>query len=295
MKKKIIKSTDPEFEPFLRNMVEKEVYERLGVILSEGVRYDASTGTFSFDFERDDKTDIINLTKVGYKISAFGHCFYYAYEFSDDVNSEDRTAFIHSIKFPDGKISESDKKKFITNAVNCLDKEISLPSYDLLVYPQSISELNRDMVGYLNRIAQPSIASMEMVKTLPSKIEFDYDRFDYEVLQAKMENGRPRYTQAQKEQVLKNIESMMNSIHSLDYFSIARDVKKTKYRQFIKNYYKFKNENDKKLYESIMNSNVLIIDDIATSGTTISHLLKCLRSVNDKNNIVVFSLIGKNI
>ena len=39
----------------------------------------------------------------------------------------------------------------------------------------------------------------------------------------------------------------------------------------------------------------IIIDDIVTSGTTISHLLKSLRLVNDSNDIVIFSLIGKNI
>ena len=39
----------------------------------------------------------------------------------------------------------------------------------------------------------------------------------------------------------------------------------------------------------------VIVDDIATSGTTISHLLKTIRSLNDKNNITVFCLLGKNI
>ena len=51
----------------------------------------------------------------------------------------------------------------------------------------------------------------------------------------------------------------------------------------------FKNDEDKALFESIQNSNVLVIDDIATSGTTISHLLNSLRSVNDHNKIVIFS------
>jgi predicted amidophosphoribosyltransferase len=88
---------------------------------------------------------------------------------------------------------------------------------------------------------------------------------------------------------------MIDSIHNLEYFSIARDVKKTKYRQYIRKYYTFKDENDRQLFETIQNTNILIIDDIVTSGTTISHLLKCLRSVNDTNNIVIFSLIGKNI
>jgi hypoxanthine phosphoribosyltransferase len=87
----------------------------------------------------------------------------------------------------------------------------------------------------------------------------------------------------------------MSNIHKSDYFSIARDIKKTKYRPYIKNYYKFKDEKDKELFKRLENSNVLIVDDIATSGTTISHLLKTIRSLNDKNNITVFSLLGKNI
>ena len=158
-----------------------------------------------------------------------------------------------------------------------------------------MSEINRDMLKYLNRFASPDIVSMEMIKELPSKIEFDYNRFTIEVLNSKLPNGRNRYTSQQKEVVIKNIQTMMKSIHNLDYFSIARDVNKTKYRQYIRNYYIFKDENDKRLFESIQNTHILIIDDIVTSGTTISHLLKCLRSVNDSNNIVIFSLIGKNV
>ena len=199
------------------------------------------------------------------------------------------------VKFPDGRITEQDKSTFIVNAVNKLDSDISLPSYKLIVYPESMSELNRDMLGYLNRFASPEIINMELVKSLPSRIEFDYNRFKVEVLDAKLPNGRGRYTERQKKVVLSNIRAMMDKIHNLEYFSIARNVKKSKYRQFIRNYYTFKDENDKKLYEAILSNNVLIVDDIATSVTTLSHLLNCLRSVNDTNNIVIFSLIGNKI
>lgn len=150
------------------------INKNFGIVLTEGVKYDANSDTFSFNFEKDDEIDIIKLTKVGYNVYAFGHCFYYAYEFTDNVSSDKRTAFIHSIKFPDKRISDEDKNKFITNAVNSLDRDISLPSYDLIVYPESLSELNREMFGYMNRIAQPKIANMESIKDLPSKIEFDY-------------------------------------------------------------------------------------------------------------------------
>lgn len=294
-KKGTVSITLEELTQHITSAIKENLIAHKGVVLNEGVRYDENSEMFIFDFENDNETDLIQLKKVGYKVTAFNHCYYYAYEFTENVDSESRTSFIHSIKFPDGRITEQDKSTFIVNAVNKLDSDISLPSYKLIVYPESMSELNRGMLGYLNRFASPEIVNMELVKSLPSRIEFDYNRFKVEVLDAKLPNGRCRYTEQQKQVVLSNIRTMMDEIHNLEYFSIARNVKKSKYRQFIRNYYNFKDENDKKLYEMILSTNVLIVDDIVTSGTTLSHLLNCLRSVNDTNNIVIFSLIGKSI
>lgn len=286
-----------ELKDHIKNLTLEELYKIYdGKILDEGVEYDSNTDSFMFNFANDNKTDIIYLQKVGYQINAFDSCFYYAYEFRDDVDSKLRTKFIHGIKFPNGRINKSDRNKFFINAVNKLNKDIHLSQYKVIVYPESMSELNREMMKYLSMIAHPQkYATIELIKELPLKIEFDYDKFNVEVLQAKTQDGRNRYTEKQKEDVLNNIKTMMNDIHSLDYFSIARNVKKMKYRPYIKNYYTFRNDEDRKLYENIINSNVLIVDDIVTSGTTISFLLNALRTINDTNNIVVFSLIGKNI
>lgn len=299
MSKKILKITEEELESIIKesvvsilNQVKKS---KLNEDVSEGVSYDENSDCFSFDFNIDNDSDIIKLRKVGYSVNAFNHCYYYGYQFEDNIDTSKRTRFIHSLKFLDGRIDENDIKTFIINAVNQLDSDISLPSYDVIIYPESLSEINREMLKYLNRFTSPEIVNMELIKELPSKIEFDYNRFALEVLNGKLSNGRDRYTPQQKEEVLRNISAMMDSIHKLEYFSIARDVKKTKYRQYIKKYYTFKDENDKHLFEMIQSTNVLVIDDIVTSGTTISHILKCLRSVNDTNNIVIFSLIGKNI
>ena len=246
-------------------------------------------------FSHDNESGIIRLRSVGYQSTIFNKCYYYGYEFDPDIDSSLRELFIKSIKFPDVSVSVKDKNTFIGNAVRNLDIDINLIKYDTLVYPQSMSELTRDMIKYLARWASPKYVSIELIKELPFKIEFDYERFSVEVLDSVLPSGKARYTEAQKKQVLSNIEDLMDNIHKSDYFSIARDIKKTRYRPYIKNYYKFKDEKDKELFKHLENSNVLIVDDIATSGTTISHLLKTIRSLNDKNNITVFSLLGKNI
>lgn len=264
-------------------------------ILFEGVSYNKDDGTFLFNFSNDNDDEIIKLEKKVHRSEIFNNCYYFAYEFESNVDSYIRTLFIKSIKFPDGTISEDDKCTFIGNAVRSLDSEINLIKYDTLIYPQSMSELTREMIKYLSKFAGPKFVSFELIKELPAKIEFDYEKFVAAELNSTLRNGMPRYTNAQKDDVLKRIGEMMDNIHSSDYFSIARSIKKTKYRPYIKNYYNFKDKKDKELFEQINNSNVLVVDDIATSGTTIFHLLKTIRSINDRNNITVFSLLGKNL
>lgn len=278
-----------------RIIISEEQFNLIKPSVVEGISYDKESQTFSFDFVHDGQNDIIKLTEYGYKIDGFGKCFYYSYKFEDSIDSKTRTAFIHSLKFPDNHIESSDKRLFLRNAIGKLDQDISLPKYDILVYPQSRSELTRELMADISKIAEPTYCPIELIKELPKNIEFDYVRFKEDVLDSILENGRPRYTDTTKENVLNTINSLMDDIHKLDYFSIARDGKKKKYKQYIKNYYKFKSQEDYNLYESIQNSNILIIDDIVTTGITMLHLLKCLRTVNDNNLITVFSLIGKPI
>ena len=56
---------------------------------------------------------------------------------------------------------------------------------------------------------------------------------------------------------------------------------------------KFANKEDERLCASIRDQNGLIIDDVTTSGSTLNEMLRTLRILNEDNNIVVFSLIGR--
>ena len=59
-----------------------------------GVTYNSEQNQFLFDFEHDGQNDIIRLTGSGYDVTAFSHCFYYGYEFSEEIDGALRSAFI---------------------------------------------------------------------------------------------------------------------------------------------------------------------------------------------------------
>ena len=50
---------------------------------------------------------------------------------------------------------------------------------------------------------------------------------------------------------------------------------------------------DEKLCASISQQNVLIIDDVTTSSSTLNEILRTLRILNEDNEITIFSLIGR--
>lgn len=258
-----------------------------------GITYDSVLQRFVFDFEHDGSEDIVSLRGSGYQVEAFGRCFYYGYEFAEQVDGATRTAFIKHVKFSEPINDNPDLSKFIRNAVDNLSHQINLYDYNLVVMPESTSKVNQYMLRYIYRFAQPTLRKMELVKTLPANISFDMDAFEQQYLDDVLENGRARYTEAQKKEVRQSISQMLDLIHKKDYFTIAKDVKKSRFRPYMMQFLKFANEADKELCSCIRKQNVLIIDDVATSGSTINEILRTLRILNEDNDIAIFSLIGR--
>ena len=56
---------------------------------------------------------------------------------------------------------------------------------------------------------------------------------------------------------------------------------------------KFATKEDEELCAHIRNQNVLVIDDVTTSGATLNEILRTLRILNEDNAIAIFSLIGR--
>ena len=258
-----------------------------------GVTFDDTEKKFVFDFEHDGADDIVSLTGNGYQVKAFGKCFYYGYEFSEQVESSVRTAFIKYVKFTNDLQNTPNLTDFIKNAIDNLHKKINLYNYDLVVMPESSSKVNQYMLRYIYRFAQPTLYKMTLVKALPSNISFDMDAYQGQYLDDVLEDGRPRYTEAQKEEAKQSINKMLDLIHQKDYFTIAKDVKKSRFRPYMMDFLKFASETDERLCASIRQQNVLVIDDVTTSGSTLNEILRTLRILNEDNEITIFSLIGR--
>ena len=70
-------------------------------------------------------------------------------------------------------------------------------------------------------------------------------------------------------------------------------MKKSRWRPYITNFLKFATPADEELCKKIRQQNVLVIDDVTTSGSTLNEILRTLRILNEDNEITVFSLIGR--
>lgn len=258
-----------------------------------GLTYDSILQKFVFDFKHYGNDDIISLTGSGYQVEAFGKCFYYGYEFSDQIDGATRSAFIKHVKFSEPLQDNPDLTSFIKKAIDNLSHQINLYDYNLVVMPESSSRVNQYMLRYIYRFAQPTLRKMELVKNLPANISFDMDAYEELYLNDVLENGRPRYTKEQKEEAKQSINQMLELIHKKDYFTIAKDVKKSRFRPYMMQFLKFNSKADEELCATIRKQNILIIDDIATSGSTLGEILRTLRILNEDNNITIFSLIGR--
>lgn len=246
--------------------------------------------SFVFDFEKDGETDIVKLTKKIKVVDFIGSILKYSYEFDNSVPSNVRTSFIKALKF-NSDISEDDVETFVRIAVSKLCSDFNISSVGCIVFPESKSRLMEILLKHLHLAIDGKVASLKLVKSVPSKIEFDYELFEETWLDTYV-NGKPRYTEKQKEDTIKKAEKYMEYVHKLDYFSIARDFK-SKYRRYIKNFYSFANQKDKELFKSINNKPILVVDDIATTGTTMAMLLKTLRVLGG-SEITMFSILGNS-
>lgn len=242
-----------------------------------------------YEPEYDSNTDIMNTVQPDiYKSEFGGNIYYFGYTFKNTSSRKDRTTIIHWIKGIecDG-INDSALKRFIDKPLRYLDNEINLSEFTCIVYPRSNrSHLTQTIIEEISNFSQRDTVKtpVEFVKSLPQDVYFDWEDFD---LNYPGEIGDNQYKQIRN--YIENI--LLPKIHSLDYFSLADNVK-AKYRRYIKDYLNI-DERSKQVIKSIQSGKILVVDDINTTGATMNEILRIIRKINNKCEVYIFTLIGK--
>lgn len=256
-------------------------------MLSEGLKFVAPS--FVFDFEHDEKNDVIELNGSLKSSKIFENTYFFQYEFGNDVSSKTRSDFIHALKFDQDLLGKENINKFINKALVNLNKAINLSTVDIILYPQSSSLLTKNIVDKIDYFTDADkYIKIELAKKQISEINFNWSKFEkYCELKNISSNT--------KEIMTRKMNKMLDNIQSLDYFSIAKNIKDQKYKRFLKNIYKFYDSNSIKLLQMIKDKKILIVDDIYTSGITIEQIIKAYQMLDpdDSNVIIAFTLIGK--
>lgn len=237
----------------------------------------------------DSESDIINTIEPEiYKSSFGGNIYYFGYAFKDSASRKDRTTIIKWLKgIGHEQVDDKALKNLIDKALIYFDKNVNLSDISCIVYPRSgRSNLTTSIITELGNFAQRDTikTAIEFVKSLPKDVSFDWEQFDFEYSGTIGDN--------QYNQIKDYVENtLLPSIHNLDYFSLADSVK-VKYRRFIKNYLNI-DQRSETVIKSIQSGKILIVDDINTSGSTLNEIIRIIRKLNNQCEIYIFTLIGK--
>ena len=142
-------------------------------IINEGIKYNAETDDFEFDFDNNSPEDVIEFVKpVLYALDKDNKTFWFGYEFSENSTPRDRANFIHYIKgLNKNQISSVNMDRFLKRPLGELDKEIRTHDIDCFVCPKSgRSDLVDQIVKAIGDLTSRDIkrCSVESGRKLPS-------------------------------------------------------------------------------------------------------------------------------
>ena len=244
-------------------------YKDYNNYVSAGIQLDGDSVIFNWN--EDEPEDILPL--VNQKIiqsTRKGHAFYYA--FKANKTYDDWNKFLYSFKHSSNKAEL--KKLTDMLAKRLMDK---FNRFDCILYPKSSSELNELMVKSIRDI-DPYIIAYPVSKVSPSEVKFDWDLFDEKF----------KGTEEQYAKLKKSIERMMDRVHKSSTFSFQKQIPGM-FRKYIYGFLDLGHFVD--LNNLSDSDTILILDDILSTGSTISEIDRMLDDVGFEGDTVFYSIV----
>lgn len=240
--------------------------------ICEGVRLDG--GNYIFDFRQDLDGDIVDLQFKSKPIKLRkrgGLEFFFAFKVKTKNNAI-RQDFLLKLKHQEVELK--DYEMFLNKAVVGLFSAYRVEEFDVIVIPQSSGKLSTDLARKIHAKA-PHILFVPdtIVKNPPSNIKVNYEL-------AKQKNLT--------DDTIKAIEKMILSASRNGKFEMKKV--NPRFRKFITDILDFNDKAECRFYNSLVNGNVLVLDDYLKEGTTFKEI-NGLLSDYTPNDVVFYSLL----
>lgn len=255
---------------------------------------------FKIDFNGNTPEDVVQIVSPYFEEAVFeDNTYWFGYRFNGKVERDKRDYFIKYLKevqeepqidedneyfdvdYSPESISEYDLNEMIVRSMRGIHMDSR--SVDTIIYPASSSNnLVRIIVKCIRRFLHNSdmLNFVEVSKADPENIEFDIDQF--------RQDEQSGYASLPPSLSVEDIYNMIERAKMQKDFSLRRDIHPTFVRRYLSNFLEVK-----KATNGLSDAtNVLIVDDFFTTGTTVREIVRIVKKYNPTCNIYIFTLMG---
>lgn len=240
---------------------------------------------FNWDADNAD-TDILALAKPSYGSTLVnGIPIMYGYEFKRKVSPSDMRIFRDYIK--DNALIDYDVSQFVDYGIMHLDNMYNLRDLKVAVHPESKTgaDLISLMSSYLMEYCDEAIVTdFGLIKELYQDVTFDAEK-------AKVALRRLGKPERMINQTIQNVEKQFDQLKKTDKLFEIKKFLPREIRIGFMDYLKFANDDERIAYENLQGVDVLVYDDLTTSGTTIGEMRRYLSAINPSNTLHSFVLL----
>ena len=236
--------------------------------LFEGVRVTPS-GVYELDWSFDSPEDLVKLEGTCAHITRYCkniRCYGFRVN-KTTSNKRDRSDFLSFLK----NASSVERAELISRCVEEFYDKSAIKHFDYVVTVPSRSSINNEMVDQLEKY--DSFSKISLIKKPVSTLELDINKI------------KSKFHGDYFEKFVEYLQKIIDYNKKEGNFSIS--TFKPQYRGYIKSMIAFGD----KTIENTKDCNVLIVDDIFTSGGTVDMVLKLFEEINFQGTITILTLI----
>lgn len=268
-----------------RMIKESNCIDACGVKIYGGVSIENNSAIFNF--EEDSDNDIIKLCEnspITETLSCIPHIFGFSY--TDIANRSQKEVFRKILKSVPTKYMD-DVYDFVEAGMFNLDRLFPIENFSAIVNVESTNKSSISCIDLmklqLEEFSGLSNTSFSLIKRICNEVKFD-ERMAYNALK------KLNYSE---ERISKTIKIAKAKLESDGLFSMKRFLPPEIRKSFF-DYLKFPDKITEDKYRSLQGVEVLIYDDLYTSGATLLEMSKYLHKINPNNRITAFALVKQH-